>query len=274
VGNWQADNQTQVVVGLLGQMPVKVSEENGQIHTGDRLGVSKLNPGYAAKLIGSGQSVGIALADSNGETEGLDTILVFVNVGYQQMDIGSNADGTKITINKDVDFQGMSLLNVKAIASASGKWSVDENGNLTVVKVSADVVKSKLGVTINDRITGQPYCVFVANGQSQTMPGDCESITPDSSSGSSPPSGSTNATVASTPPTASDSSTPSSTTPTAASDSSPTTTQPTSAAPAAATSQPAQQSTAPDASAAVNDPATPVPPTTPVDSATSTATTP
>ena len=34
-------------------------------------------------MTGSGQSVGMALADSNSGAEGLDTILVFVNLGYQ-----------------------------------------------------------------------------------------------------------------------------------------------------------------------------------------------
>ena len=233
---------------------MKVSEENGQIHSGDRLGVSKLYPGYAAKMTRSGQSVGIALADS---TSGTDVIVAFVNLGYQQMDIGTSSDGTKITVAKDVDFQGNSLLNVRAIASALGKWSIDENGLLTVAKVKADVgefgvvqsrvVKSQLGVTFTDRVTGQLYCVFVANGQSSTVPGDCDSINPDTASGNSPPS------AAETPPAGANPQMP------------PPVSLPTTTEPASPT---------PGASAAVNDPATPVPPTTPVDSATSSAATP
>ena len=66
----------------------------------------------------------------------------------------------KITVAKDVDFLGNSLLNVKAIASASGKWSLDENGLLTVDRIKASVGEFKLGVTITDRTTDQPVCVY------------------------------------------------------------------------------------------------------------------
>ncbi len=120
---------------LAGRVPVKVSEENGQIHAGDRLGVSSQLPGYAAKLVTSGQSIGIALEDSHGGSNGTDEVLVFVNLGYQKIEVAQNSSGQLVLADADYDFQGHSILNVKSIASSTGKWSIDENGLLAVEKI-------------------------------------------------------------------------------------------------------------------------------------------
>ncbi len=122
-------------VALAGRVPVKVSEENGQIHTGDRLTASIQLPGYAAKMIESGQSIGIALEDSHGGSDGTDEIVVFVNLGYQKVEVTQNAQGQLVAIDHDLDLGGHSMINVKSIASANGKWSIDENGLLIVEKI-------------------------------------------------------------------------------------------------------------------------------------------
>jgi hypothetical protein len=174
-------------VAFIGQVPVKISEEHGRVHAGDRLAVSKALTGYAAKMTESGQSIGVALADSTSET---GNVLAFVNLSYEQMDISSSADGTKITVAKDVDLQARSLLSVKAIASASGKWNIDEEGLLTVSGIKTDLgefrpLKSPPGLTILDRATGQPVCVYSENNVLKTTPGDCDSVGSDTSRGSS-----------------------------------------------------------------------------------------
>jgi len=94
VGNWREDNSNRVVIGLLGQMPVKVSEENGSIHPGDRLTISKTKAGSAMKMTESGQSIGIALENS---TPGMDKISVFVNINYQMPDLNLETVAGTIT---------------------------------------------------------------------------------------------------------------------------------------------------------------------------------
>src|SRR3989344_6388392 len=66
-------------IALSGRVPVKISNENGEIKVGDRLTLSKTIPGYAMKQTDPGQSIGIAMEES---TENIDKILVFVNLSY------------------------------------------------------------------------------------------------------------------------------------------------------------------------------------------------
>ena len=66
------------LVGLIGQVPVKVSEENGPVHPGDPLTASKTMSGYAMKMTEAGRSIGIAEESSADK----DKVLAFVNPGY------------------------------------------------------------------------------------------------------------------------------------------------------------------------------------------------
>ncbi len=125
-------------VALVGRVPVKVSEENGAIHTGDRLTVSGQIPGHAAKMTQSGQSIGIALEDSHGGGSGTDEILVFVNLGYQKVEVAQNAEGELVAMEQDLDLGGHSILNVKSIASLSGKWSISDEGLLVASEIHTE----------------------------------------------------------------------------------------------------------------------------------------
>jgi len=93
-GNYTEDSYP---IALVGRVPVKVSTENGMIHTGDALTSSSI-PGYAMKAIVAGRVVGRALEDlaeakvTNCPAFGLGnlpetkcgTIMMFVNlVDYQ-----------------------------------------------------------------------------------------------------------------------------------------------------------------------------------------------
>ncbi|OGE80898.1 MAG: hypothetical protein A2720_00335 [Candidatus Doudnabacteria bacterium RIFCSPHIGHO2_01_FULL_46_24] len=138
--NDQNSNIETVRVAFSGRTQIKVTEENGEIKAGDRLTVSKTLPGYAMKMTESGQSIGIALESS---AAGTDKILVFVNLGYQRIDVAVNASGDKMVYDKDIDMSGFSLLNVKAIASLSGKWAIAEDGTITATKVVADEIETK-----------------------------------------------------------------------------------------------------------------------------------
>jgi hypothetical protein len=65
-------------VALTGRIPVKISEENGAIKSGDRLTLSKTIPGTAMKQIEPGQSIGMALEASAGK----DKVMTFLNLSY------------------------------------------------------------------------------------------------------------------------------------------------------------------------------------------------
>ena len=73
-------------IALAGRVPIKISLENGDIQPGDHLSVSTTKPGFAAKAITPGMTVGIAL-ESASSSNRPDKILVFVNLDYWVPDI-------------------------------------------------------------------------------------------------------------------------------------------------------------------------------------------
>ncbi len=182
------------LIALSGRVPVKVTNENGEINAGDRLTLSKTVSGAAMKMTQSGQSIGIALESS---TTDKGTILTFVNLSYwvpqPQMGPGgleltdamlsgqtSTSDPAKLLVSQsssgslvvtkgDYNLNGFNLLNVKAIASLSGKWSIAEDGTITAVKVKTKYLE------LQDEDTGQAYCLKIKSGQLQSIAGECGS---------------------------------------------------------------------------------------------------
>ena len=78
-----------IVVGLLGQLPTKVSTMNGAIAAGDPLAPSPI-PGVAMKATGSGYIIGTAQQSYDSPDQGL--IQVYVRPSWQDGDM--NASGT------------------------------------------------------------------------------------------------------------------------------------------------------------------------------------
>jgi hypothetical protein len=149
-------------IALMGQVPVKASEENGAIHVGDRLAASPTNAGYAAKMTGSGQSIGVALADS---TAGTGTIVMLVSMGYQQIDVEADTDA-------DVDAAGtVRSVQASVVRSETTRDSAPEKADLPGITL----LKAQPGVTIVDRATGEPVCMYSENSALKIARGACES---------------------------------------------------------------------------------------------------
>ena len=129
--------------------------------------------------------------------------------------------GDIIFANQFVLTEAMSTSSPQALifqnASSSPILTIDENGKLTVNKLVAKEIEtekitikdsevSKTGITIYDRATGEPNCIYIENGQMQTAAGAC-SATSTESNGTSTASGgsdiatSTSETATSTEPT-------------------------------------------------------------------------
>ena len=170
--DWPGDVSPENVraIALSGRVPVKISNENGEIKVGDRLTLSKTIPGYAMKQTDPGQSIGIAMEES---TENIDKILVFVNLSYWAPGFGSfevSEDGTP-TYNSFFD----SILSMFKNAFEI----VFEKGILKVASLVVSIIKTEelevkgAGVTVFDRTTGEPYCLGVDNGNTISTPGIC-----------------------------------------------------------------------------------------------------
>jgi hypothetical protein len=215
-------------VALAGRVPVNVSLVGGAIKKGDRITLSRV-PGIGMKANAtSSVTVGIALDDWSGDASILDTaqtgkVLAFVSLAYT--DLNKHISGTQINLtaistgelvslfglssdttevrylaNRPLNFSEATLNNVKAIFSANGKWSLSEDGKLTVEEVNAKTVRAserlfvgtptnRTGVTLYDETDGSPYCIKMVATVLKSIQGTCDNpigATPPAS-GSTPP---------------------------------------------------------------------------------------
>ncbi len=78
-------------------------------------------------------------------------------------------------------------LNLQAIQSISGNWSISEDGTLIAKNIKAENAIIENGVTVRDRATGDYSCIFVEGGTVKTSSGECQpgvsSILPSSGGG-------------------------------------------------------------------------------------------
>ncbi|OFZ56495.1 MAG: hypothetical protein A3D92_07560 [Bacteroidetes bacterium RIFCSPHIGHO2_02_FULL_44_7] len=113
-----------------------------------------------------------------GQIDGIDYayMTAVLAKAVQELDekINEVASGQQSILGAEFDLQNKNIINVRNILSASGNWSIDENGKLIVkeietekltVKESAQIGSSEKprGITLYDP-TGDPYCVSVAVG--------------------------------------------------------------------------------------------------------------
>lgn len=203
LGSWEESQDTRPVA-LAGRVPVKVSTENGPIEPGDPL-TSSSTPGVAMRACGltgesseasdeggkayvckAGPVVGKSLEPFNGAEGEIGKIMVFVNVSYflpedllEKLNPKPTEDGPLEGLNSLVSDLAAT---VKQALASLGLFI--ENGVAQIQKLIASVIETEnlkvgspenpTGITIYDRITGQPYCVYVEEGQTKTSSGECD----------------------------------------------------------------------------------------------------
>ncbi|OGI67986.1 hypothetical protein A2732_01665 [Candidatus Nomurabacteria bacterium RIFCSPHIGHO2_01_FULL_40_10] len=177
--DWPGDVSPENVraIALSGRVPVKFSNENGEIKVGDRLTLSKTIPGSAMRQTEPGVSIGIAMEASS---ENVDKILTFVNLSYWAPGFGNftlSEDGTS-TNNSFFDSIISMFKNAFEIVFEKGLLKV---ANIITEKLSASVGSFKK-VELQDEDTGDVYCVKIKSGQILSTQGNCESIQAESSS--------------------------------------------------------------------------------------------
>ncbi len=148
-------------VALNGRVPVTVSGENGSIHVGDPLTSASSTPGVAMKATGSGKIFGYALEPFDGTATSTSKILAFVNL--------ESRSGGDLTVTQDGD--GIKVSTIIG-GTSTAAFIIDSEGALVVSKLKADEIETQ-GITIYDRITGDPYCITMENGEINTATGKC-----------------------------------------------------------------------------------------------------
>ena len=144
------------------QTPQASAESAIQTSNGVNLGYSKLDDAISGSLTSAGRETSLTNVWSIDQQTGKVTA----------------------SFTAGLNLKGNSLENVSKILSSNGSWSIDENGNLVVKKVSTEEleVKTKVrfgtpenpqGITIYDKITGEPVCVESENKTLVLKEGEC-----------------------------------------------------------------------------------------------------
>ena len=124
-------NASSVPVALAGRVPVKVTNENGQIKIGDYLTASMQFYGYAMKATHSTKIIGQALEDFTSATTGdSGKILVFIQIGWQ------NVNNTFVLGEEDGQLAGAtSTLGV--VASPLASFLINQKGSGNILQLQS-----------------------------------------------------------------------------------------------------------------------------------------
>jgi hypothetical protein len=132
---------------------------------------------------------GSALTDSvNSQAVQIGKVLMFIGIDRSQLTV-SNGTMPEFNGGNDLSLNGTSIWNIGGLSSASGKWSIDADGNLiaeTILAKKGAFTESlevgsqstPSGVTIYDSITGEPTCLQIANGIISVSPDACAPTLP------------------------------------------------------------------------------------------------
>ncbi|WKZ26153.1 MAG: hypothetical protein QY304_01960 [Candidatus Paceibacterota bacterium] len=178
---YRIEETNDIPVGVMGRVPVKVSDENGPIKAGDYI-TSSSRLGIGMKATKPGRVVGVALEDftpsSNGE---VGKIMTFINnntfyFGEGDLNLekrisdleafvkGGNAGG----FGFDYILTNFEMLGVK-IQDGFAYFK-----NLIAEKLTVGNRENPAGITLFDTITGEPYCLSINSGVVNSAPGECQ----------------------------------------------------------------------------------------------------
>ena len=150
-------------VALNGRVPVKVTNENGNIAPGDYLTSSAQFPGYAMKATRSGQVIGQALEAFNATSTSVGgKVLVFVNPGYQIIN--------NTFVLGDNDGQLVSATSTSGVAQAPS-FLIDQKGSGNILQLQNNeqdrfLVSAAGAVSILANVNSSNNVLTVSNGSS------------------------------------------------------------------------------------------------------------
>jgi hypothetical protein len=151
VGGGAAD-PLRPAVALVGRVPVNVTDEGGPVNAGDLL-VTASKSGFAKRADSAGGAIiGMALEPF---PVGEGQILVMVRngsapargetqYGPKVLTVEVEEGGQRLVRVDAYDFEGARLMNVRAIASASGLWEINEEGQLVAKRVEAEEIVGRM----------------------------------------------------------------------------------------------------------------------------------
>lgn len=131
-----------------GRAKIKVSDENGDIKTGDRLIVSQTKPGFAMKQTEAGQSLGIALESFTSTASATGQIISFVDLGYWAPSTQAATNVGDVSVSSGGTSSVLAALAESVAAKVQTLWAKSDiiaEGVKKTYFVLADTVKSQFG---------------------------------------------------------------------------------------------------------------------------------
>jgi hypothetical protein len=166
-------------IALVGRVPTRVTDENGEVKIGDPLTTSS-KPGYAMKATSAGMIVGYALEPL---VSGSSSILVFVNVGHWGGEAISNIPGTNnqasgfgsgtnvnysaLNMTGNIYVSGNEILSVGRIAGISDIWSIEQDGTIKTEGLLKVVTRSYTDEKVETLAVTSPESAITLTGTSK-----------------------------------------------------------------------------------------------------------
>ncbi len=205
-------------VAFFGKQLVKVSLERGEIKAGDKISLSSVSGvGAKATTSGQTIGIalenfsGVVSTSTDGaityDRNAIGKISLFINLGYAKIDSqiaggtveldgvgessfwGIDESSGRIKFIGVLDINDFDIIGVKAIYGSAGMWSIDGNGKLMAKEIETEKLIAKasvqigtkenpIGMTIFERGTGNPICVYAEGGILKTTAGECGAEAP------------------------------------------------------------------------------------------------
>ncbi|MEK7169520.1 MAG: hypothetical protein AAB700_01620, partial [Patescibacteria group bacterium] len=147
-------------VALVGRVPVKISNKNGNISAGDYITSSDI-PGVAMKSTKPGVIIGTALESYSSDEIG--KIMVFVNPHFALGSIDENSSSSLVTYINEF-FSNVLTKVENGVAYMKG---------LVVDTLKIGSPQKRTGITMYDEDTGAPYCLKIKGGVIVSSAGEC-----------------------------------------------------------------------------------------------------
>ena len=195
--------KNQYPVALAGRVPVKITNENGNIEAGDYLTLSSTTVGVAVKATESGNVIGKALEPYS--ESGVGKISMFVSNTYYGGEINlltvnninniNNIFNASSTPNQSASSTELDSTGQAASTTPFGLFAdsglgqtilkfFEEMGikimngiayvkNMFAEKLTVGTPEKPSGITLYDEANGSPYCVKIVNGAMVSAIGEC-----------------------------------------------------------------------------------------------------
>jgi hypothetical protein len=188
LGGFRGSNEfsatKQYPIALTGRVPVKVTNENGNIKPGDYLTASIQFSGYAMKATRSGQIIGQALEGFNSNTPSSSGVITtFMQVGYQQINNTIVLDAPVLASDDQSSLQGPNQTGLTAAETSTTFIIKQESANSQtgLTNSLSDILQLQSGdanrlmvstsgaLTLNAEVLGENQKLFVINNNGSEL---------------------------------------------------------------------------------------------------------